>query len=317
MSFNKLLIPCLLILNSKNFRALGSSFVASFWPHSSIVSCGGHSAESCFLCPGGYGSLWCNGDCIWENGACHYRVLHRIGSCDADPTYRGRSICERLYDGRSCTRCGLYYIRSDRLPFHIKLTLKDPGPVNKIRIYLRKVLKLRLEIFNGGTKIPISYKQMHPLSTNLTNGGEIELLAGVRDLILTFTTIPTVTHVEIYILELRPYVYRSASISEVHVIDEEMQVSCGGHTASSCSACAADNGAIGCNGDCYWSGGNCILIGHNISTVSCGGHQAGSCLECPQEDGDHLCNGDCVWYQGECVRVNCFMNQDSEKILKK
>jgi hypothetical protein len=30
------------------------------------VSCGGHTALACDLCPNGNGAAWCNGDCIWE-----------------------------------------------------------------------------------------------------------------------------------------------------------------------------------------------------------------------------------------------------------
>jgi len=34
------------------------------------VSCGGHSAATCELCPQGNGAAWCNGDCRWENNTC-------------------------------------------------------------------------------------------------------------------------------------------------------------------------------------------------------------------------------------------------------
>jgi len=36
----------------------------------SPVSCGGHYADSCELCPQGNGAAWCNGDCMWEDSAC-------------------------------------------------------------------------------------------------------------------------------------------------------------------------------------------------------------------------------------------------------
>ncbi len=36
----------------------------------SQVSCGGHSATTCAQCPQGNGSAWCNGDCMWVDGAC-------------------------------------------------------------------------------------------------------------------------------------------------------------------------------------------------------------------------------------------------------
>ena len=33
----------------------------------SFVSCGHHGADTCFDCPQGHGSLWCNGDCVWDS----------------------------------------------------------------------------------------------------------------------------------------------------------------------------------------------------------------------------------------------------------
>ena len=32
----------------------------------SFVSCGHHRADTCFDCPQGHGSSWCNGDCAWD-----------------------------------------------------------------------------------------------------------------------------------------------------------------------------------------------------------------------------------------------------------
>merc|ERR1712179_39457 len=37
---------------------------------SDLVSCGGHKAPTCALCPLGNGAWWCNGDCVWINGQC-------------------------------------------------------------------------------------------------------------------------------------------------------------------------------------------------------------------------------------------------------
>lgn len=34
------------------------------------VSCGGHTASSCFECPQGNGEAWCNGECEWRDGSC-------------------------------------------------------------------------------------------------------------------------------------------------------------------------------------------------------------------------------------------------------
>ena len=33
----------------------------------SFINCGQHSANTCFDCPQGRGSDWCNGDCQWDH----------------------------------------------------------------------------------------------------------------------------------------------------------------------------------------------------------------------------------------------------------
>ena len=33
----------------------------------SFVSCGHHRADTCYDCPRGQGSNWCNGDCVWDD----------------------------------------------------------------------------------------------------------------------------------------------------------------------------------------------------------------------------------------------------------
>ncbi len=42
---------------------------------SASVSCGGHTAFTCDLCPQGNGAAWCNGDCLWNyaNYSCQER----------------------------------------------------------------------------------------------------------------------------------------------------------------------------------------------------------------------------------------------------
>jgi Cys-rich protein (TIGR01571 family) len=40
-----------------------------------VVDCGGHFAESCAVCPQANGDLWCNGKCMWFNGACQETTL--------------------------------------------------------------------------------------------------------------------------------------------------------------------------------------------------------------------------------------------------
>ena len=36
-------------------------------------------------------------------------------------------------------------------------------------------------------------------------------------------------------------------------------VSCGNHEADSCAGCPQGNGHHGCNGDCHWIQGSCVL----------------------------------------------------------
>ena len=79
---------------------------------------------------------------------------------------------------------------------------------------------------------------------------------------------------------------------------EGTPVSCGLHTATSCSQCPQGHGASWCNGDCLWLGEQCIYRPPN--SVRCGGHYAPSCSECPQENGASWCNGDCIWADDEC-----------------
>ena len=53
----------------------------------------------------------------------------------------------------------------------------------------------------------------------------------------------------------------SVDISKFYIFVKDVPVACGGHTASSCSACPQGNGATWCNGDCQWSkaDGKCQL----------------------------------------------------------
>ena len=50
----------------------------------------------------------------------------------------------------------------------------------------------------------------------------------------------------------------SSNDSLVAEFKASRSVSCGGHSASSCSQCPQGQGAAWCNGDCTWSGGQCI-----------------------------------------------------------
>ena len=45
----------------------GLPLLVLWWRSAEGVSCGGHSAERCELCPQGNGRAWCNGECAWES----------------------------------------------------------------------------------------------------------------------------------------------------------------------------------------------------------------------------------------------------------
>jgi len=38
------------------------------------INCGGHSADTCYQCST-TNPTWCNGDCMWQNGACTYKDI--------------------------------------------------------------------------------------------------------------------------------------------------------------------------------------------------------------------------------------------------
>lgn len=49
---------------------IGSPFSQDWERPSTSVSCGGHYAESCRVCPQHNGQPWCNGDCLWVFDSC-------------------------------------------------------------------------------------------------------------------------------------------------------------------------------------------------------------------------------------------------------
>ena len=64
-----------------------------------LVSCGGHFAASCDLCPQGWGASWCNGDCAWDasTASCivnsklifgNKLVKNRVRKCVYNKNYR-------------------------------------------------------------------------------------------------------------------------------------------------------------------------------------------------------------------------------------
>ena len=55
--------------NFNNTSQSKTYFSISFPNHVSgnFVNCGQHGADTCYECPQGHGSNWCNGDCVWDH----------------------------------------------------------------------------------------------------------------------------------------------------------------------------------------------------------------------------------------------------------
>ncbi len=71
---------------------------------SASVSCGGHSAATCALCPQGNGAAWCNGDCVWNYAdfSCQER------NPEPPPTLEGCCNCVdevSLNISKNCAAC--------------------------------------------------------------------------------------------------------------------------------------------------------------------------------------------------------------------
>jgi len=72
-------------------------------------------------------------------------------------------------------------------------------------------------------------------------------------------------------------------------------VSCGRHSATSCSECPQGFGEKWCHGECVWMNGKDCL--EKLDTdISCGLHRARNCADCPQGNGVTWCHGDCEWH---------------------
>lgn len=74
-----------------------------------VVSCGGHTANSCEECPQGNGAAWCNGDCKW-----HSLSSTCVRFCPAGSYSKtGQTLCLNCASGlysaalasTSCTAC--------------------------------------------------------------------------------------------------------------------------------------------------------------------------------------------------------------------
>ena len=42
------------------------SISCSYQLPGTFVDCGQHRADTCYECPQGHGSNWCNGECVWD-----------------------------------------------------------------------------------------------------------------------------------------------------------------------------------------------------------------------------------------------------------
>jgi len=67
------------------------------------------------------------------------------------------------------------------------------------------------------------------------------------------------------------------------------EVSCGGHSASSCSGCPQQSGSAGeswCHGECTWKSGQCVSKSSGYSSYSTGGGRSisGSCVQSDNSD---------------------------------
>jgi len=83
------------------------------------------------------------------------------------------------------------------------------------------------------------------------------------------------------------------SISYKDLTNENNTVSCGGHSASSCSECPQGNGELWCNGECAWCSAKedcmskktlCDDCGDTVATdeTACSSLQLESCIWCPK-----------------------------------
>ena len=77
--------------------------LASLGTASASVSCGGHSALTCDLCPQGNGAAWCNGDCLWNvaDSSCQER------SAEPPPTLEGCCNCVDAVTGSISKNCSV------------------------------------------------------------------------------------------------------------------------------------------------------------------------------------------------------------------
>ena len=85
-------------------RILLLCLIASFGSVSAEVSCGGHTAVTCDLCPQGNGAAWCNGDCLWNIAG----ALCQERNPEPPPTLEGCCNCVNVTTlgiSRSCSAC--------------------------------------------------------------------------------------------------------------------------------------------------------------------------------------------------------------------
>lgn len=96
----------------------------------------------------------------------------------------------------------------------------------------------------------------------------------------------------------------NASSNPPFLRGRHLEVSCGGHFASTCDDCPQGNGAAWCNGDCQWENNQCTAKPQKI----CGdGTFADKCSECPSNQG--ACSSDdCAWHPHTSLCRDAFSN---------
>lgn len=86
---------------ASKYQAMAISAVSKVSrPEMRNVSCGGHKALNCSLCPQGNGASWCHGDCAWVAGECVFSPNmgvfcggHRARSCAECSQGKGEEWC--------------------------------------------------------------------------------------------------------------------------------------------------------------------------------------------------------------------------------
>ena len=81
----------------------------------------------------------------------------------------------------------------------------------------------------------------------------------------------------------------SSSSLKTRALQQQQQVSCGGHYAPSCAECPQGNGAAWCNGDCKWKNGACVDIQLGCADATTNNECTTTAEECSWNTWTNLC----------------------------